>query len=105
MATRTDFFINGFGISRQVLLSNLPLYLGPDAICRSYSHQGRDGYLISAPRQLTDAQLADLRAMSARWEADIAERRGDTGVYGVNRPENLSDNTYSPRSYNYLSRQ
>ena len=41
MASRTDFFINGFGISRQVLLSNLPLYLGPEAICRPYTYQVR----------------------------------------------------------------
>src|SRR5579862_3949696 len=39
MAARTEFFINGFGISRQVLLSNLPLYLGPEAICRPFTYQ------------------------------------------------------------------
>jgi hypothetical protein len=45
----TEYFVPGYGISRQIIFSQLHLFLGPSASVRPYSYQGREGYLISSP--------------------------------------------------------
>ena len=43
------YFIPGYGISREVISSQIQLFLGPLARARPYSYQEREGYLISGP--------------------------------------------------------
>lgn len=39
----------GYGLSRQVVFTHIPYYLGPSASVRPFSYQQREGYLISNP--------------------------------------------------------
>jgi hypothetical protein len=48
-----EYFLPGYGISREVIFSHLHLYLGPQASVRPYEYQEREGYLISAPSAMT----------------------------------------------------
>ncbi|CRG87701.1 hypothetical protein PISL3812_04721 [Talaromyces islandicus] len=73
-----EYFISGDGISREVIQADICRYLGNDALVKPGSHQGRQGYLIRAYRNLTSEMIADLKADSARWEQEVA-RRADMG--------------------------
>ena len=43
------YFVPGHGISRQIMLSQIHIYLGPRASARPYTYRGREGYLIDSP--------------------------------------------------------
>ncbi|QKX63477.1 uncharacterized protein TRUGW13939_10647 [Talaromyces rugulosus] len=73
-----EYFISGDGISREVIQADICRYLGNDALVKPGSHQGRQGYLIRAYRNLTSEMITDLKADSARWEQEVA-RRADMG--------------------------
>ncbi|KAJ5182762.1 hypothetical protein N7492_000378 [Penicillium capsulatum] len=75
---QNEYFIPGDGISREVIQADICRYLGNDALVRPGQHGGRPGFYIRAYRNLTSEMIADLKADSARWEADVS-RRADLG--------------------------
>lgn len=75
---QNEYFIPGDGISREVIQADICRYLGNDALVRPGQHGGRPGFFIRAYRNLTSEMIADLKADSARWEADVS-RRADLG--------------------------
>ncbi|KAJ5618994.1 hypothetical protein N7510_002978 [Penicillium lagena] len=75
---QNEYFIPGDGISREVIQADICRYLGNDALVRPGNHNGRQGFFIRAYRNLTSEMIADLKADSARWEADVS-RRADQG--------------------------
>ncbi|KAI9684483.1 MAG: hypothetical protein M1829_002293 [Trizodia sp. TS-e1964] len=85
------YFLPGYGISRPFLQSHICFYLGPRAFVRPYTHQGRDGFLVSAPgKPLT--QIDDIREQSRAWEMQTAARMssdGDGYAY-LNQPVHIS---------------
>ncbi|RAL12703.1 putative transcription factor RfeG [Aspergillus homomorphus CBS 101889] len=91
---QNEYFIPGDGISREVIQADICRYLGNDAL-------GRQGYFIRAYRNLTSEMIADLKADSARWEADVS-RRMDQGNprgsyihdYSYSQAPNISPVTY-----------
>ncbi len=50
MSAPQEYFVPGFGISRQVMFSHLQFHLGPDASVRPYSYQVRTTPLAGRPR-------------------------------------------------------
>ena len=44
-----SYFLPGYGLSRSVVLQQIPYQLGPNASVRPFSYQQREGYLISSP--------------------------------------------------------
>ncbi|KAI9930006.1 hypothetical protein MW887_011816 [Aspergillus wentii] len=88
---QNEYFIPGDGISREVIQADICRYLGNDAL-------GRQGFFIRAYRNLTSEMIADLKADSARWEADVS-RRADQGYprgsyiqqdYSISQPPPVS---------------
>lgn len=71
---QNEYFLEKDGISREVIQADICRYLGNDALVKPGNHQGRPGYFIRAYRNLTSEMIADLKADSARWEADVARR-------------------------------
>ncbi|KAB8233128.1 hypothetical protein BDV23DRAFT_101088 [Aspergillus alliaceus] len=103
---QNEYFIPGDGISREVIQADICRYLGNDALVRPGNHQGRQGFFIRAYRNLTSEMIADLKADSARWEADVL-RRADQGYprgsyiqdYSVSQPPpNMVPATYASSS-------
>src|SRR5271170_921644 len=41
-----EYWLPGYGLSRNIVLSNIQYFLGPSATVRPYTYQGREGYLI-----------------------------------------------------------
>ncbi|KAF1982706.1 hypothetical protein K402DRAFT_339650 [Aulographum hederae CBS 113979] len=85
-APLNNYFVPGFGISRWVIQSEIRYFCGPDAIVRPYTHQGRDGFLVttSGPA-LTKEQIQDLKTSSQEYEERQAEKEGCDGWF-VNQP-------------------
>ncbi|EEP78896.1 predicted protein [Uncinocarpus reesii 1704] len=71
---QNEYFIEKDGISREVIQADICRYLGNDALVKPGVHQGRPGYFIRAYRNLTSEMIADLKADSARWEAETSRR-------------------------------
>lgn len=44
--TKNEYFVPGYGISRQVIVEHIQLFLGPGSSARPYSYLGREGFLI-----------------------------------------------------------
>ncbi|KAJ6034541.1 uncharacterized protein N7446_009290 [Penicillium canescens] len=80
---QNEYFIPGDGISREVIQADICRYLGNDALVRPGNHGGRPGFFIRAYRNLTSEMITDLKADSARWEADVS-RRADLGYPRAN---------------------
>ncbi|OJJ83052.1 putative transcription factor RfeG [Aspergillus glaucus CBS 516.65] len=72
---QNEYFIPGDGISREVIQADICRYLGNDALVRPGNHNGCQGYFIRAYRNLTSEMIADLKADSSRWEADVMRRK------------------------------
>ncbi|KAF2201199.1 hypothetical protein GQ43DRAFT_455932 [Delitschia confertaspora ATCC 74209] len=69
MAATNSYFVPGFGISRAVIQSEIRYHCGPEAIVRPYTHQGRDGFLVTTSGPpLTKAQIEDLKKSSQEYE-------------------------------------
>lgn len=49
MSSQQEYFVPGFGISRQVMFSHIQFYLGPYASVRPYSYQVRTIYSLPIP--------------------------------------------------------
>ncbi len=43
---KNEYFVPGYGISRQVIVEHIQLFLGPGSSARPYSYLGREGFLI-----------------------------------------------------------
>ncbi|KAH8701755.1 hypothetical protein BGW36DRAFT_289651 [Talaromyces proteolyticus] len=96
-----EYFIPGDGISREVIQADICRYLGNDALVKPGTHQGHQGYLIRAYRNLTTEMIADLKADSARWAQEVKRRdnMGYTrGTYAHDLRRSGSPNT-PPVSY------
>lgn len=71
-----EYFVPRDGIDREVITADICRYLGNDALVRPghyenpQSGQVTQGYYITAYRNLTTAMIDDLKADSARWEAE-----------------------------------
>ncbi|WYZ45528.1 hypothetical protein EsH8_VIII_000844 [Colletotrichum jinshuiense] len=71
-----EYFVPRDGIDREVITADICRYLGNDALVRPghyenpQSGQIVQGYYINAYRNLTTAMIDDLKADSARWEAE-----------------------------------
>ncbi|KAF7507320.1 hypothetical protein GJ744_010754 [Endocarpon pusillum] len=62
-----EYFLPGFGLSRQIVIGHIQYFLGPSARVRPYRYQQRDGYLVVGP-QLTRRQIEDLQNLSQEYE-------------------------------------
>ncbi|OIW30655.1 hypothetical protein CONLIGDRAFT_286813 [Coniochaeta ligniaria NRRL 30616] len=86
---QNEYFVPRDGIDREVITADICRYLGNDALVRpgTYEHpDGRvtQGYYITAYRNLTSAMIQDLKADSARWDAERrAASRGQPGAAGA----------------------
>ncbi|PWY90845.1 hypothetical protein BO70DRAFT_284110 [Aspergillus heteromorphus CBS 117.55] len=96
---QNEYFIPGDGISREVIQADICRYLGNDALVRPGNHNGRQGFFIRAYRNLTTEMIADLKADSSRWEADVL-RRADQGYP---RGSYIQDYSYSQAPPNMAS--
>ncbi|EAL91700.1 hypothetical protein V6Z96_000604 [Aspergillus fumigatus] len=109
---QNEYFIPGDGISREVIQADICRYLGNDALVRPGNHNGRQGYFIRAYRNLTSEMIADLKADSARWEADVM-RRADQGYprgsyihdYNVRQAPNVVPAPYAASSIHEVRQQ
>lgn len=84
------YWLPGFELSKQVVLSQIRFMLGPTASARPYSHQGSDGFMITGSRltevsdmdlsdrnfdlTLSKAQIVDLKRQSREHERQRARR-------------------------------
>ncbi|MCJ1362158.1 hypothetical protein MMC16_001260 [Acarospora aff. strigata] len=64
MSSQQEYFVPGFGISRQVMFSHIQFYLGPYASVRPYSYQN---------------QIEDLQNLSRQYEEQAAQRMSMSG--------------------------
>lgn len=102
-ATLNNYFVPGYGISRAVIQGEIRYHCGPDAIVRPFTHQGRDGFLVTtagppltkvsppspparAPADCPQAQIEDIKEASREYEERQAERSGDDTEPFVNKP-------------------
>jgi hypothetical protein len=69
-----EYFLEREGISREVIQADICRYLGNDALVRTGTHQGRQGYFIRAYRNLTSEMITDLKTDSTRWETEATRR-------------------------------
>ncbi|KUJ09218.1 uncharacterized protein LY89DRAFT_280362 [Mollisia scopiformis] len=75
-ARTNEYFVPKDGIDREVITADICRYLGNDALVRPGNYENpqtrqvQAGYFINAYRNLTTAMIADLKADSARWEAE-----------------------------------
>ncbi|KXH44559.1 transcription factor RfeG [Colletotrichum nymphaeae SA-01] len=71
-----EYFVPRDGIDREVITADICRYLGNDALVRPGHYENpqtgqvSQGYYITAYRNLTTAMIDDLKADSARWEAE-----------------------------------
>ena len=61
-----QYFLPGWGISRNILFSHIHFFLGPHASVRPYSYQGREGYLVITPGPPLTEVRTSRRANSTR---------------------------------------
>ncbi|KAF2435545.1 hypothetical protein EJ08DRAFT_645837 [Tothia fuscella] len=87
-AQANSYFVPGFGISRAIIQSEIQYLCGPDAVVRPYTHQGRDGFLVTtAGPPLTKEQIEDLKDASREYEERQAERTAEqANEWFVNKP-------------------
>ncbi|KAL2835628.1 hypothetical protein BJY01DRAFT_238714 [Aspergillus pseudoustus] len=67
MSQVQQYWLPGYGLSRQIVLGQIQFFLGPSATVRPYTYQGREGYLIVGV-PLTREQINDLAIMSREYE-------------------------------------
>ncbi|KAI9715067.1 MAG: hypothetical protein M1812_006185 [Candelaria pacifica] len=105
-----QYFIPGEGIIREVIQADICRYLGNDALVRPGAYQGREGFFITAYRNLTSEMISDLKIDSQRWavERQEGEARGYRGTQSRSLDlignSNLSPVAY-PSSTTHQSRQ
>ncbi|KAK2807616.1 hypothetical protein FQN51_000053 [Onygenales sp. PD_10] len=94
---QNDYFIDGTGISREVIQADICRYLGPGALVKPGVVQGRPGYYLRAYRNLTPEMIADLKADSARWEAERTQADRDPRASNLPATYYSSSTTHSNR--------
>ncbi|KAI9374790.1 hypothetical protein BJX61DRAFT_259072 [Aspergillus egyptiacus] len=67
MSQVQQYWLPGYGLSRQIVIGQIQYFLGPSATARPYTYQGREGYLIVGV-PLTREQINDLAVMSREYE-------------------------------------
>ncbi|KAH7130514.1 hypothetical protein B0J11DRAFT_429173 [Dendryphion nanum] len=93
MSSPNSYFVPGYGISRPVIQNEIRYLCGPDAIVRPYTHQGRDGFLITTcGRPLTKEQIEDLKVASHDYEEKQSRRAQDHDEF-LNRPVPVQQRT------------
>lgn len=102
-ARTNEYFVPKEGIDREVITADICRYLGNDALVRPGNYENpttrqvQAGYFITAYRNLTTEMIADLKADSARWDA---ERRATVATRG--HPTNVeyrASTTHQSRQY------
>lgn len=83
-----QYFIPGEGIIREVIQADICRYLGNDALVRPGAYQGREGFFITAYRNLTSEMISDLKADSSRWAVERQE--GEARGYRVTYPSSTT---------------
>ncbi|ORY14084.1 hypothetical protein BCR34DRAFT_623549 [Clohesyomyces aquaticus] len=93
MAAPNSYFLPGFGISRAVIQNEIRYHCGPDAIVRPYTHQGRDGFLVTTSGPpLTKAQIEDLKESSRDYEEKQSRRNNEADIF-LNAPIPVAQRT------------
>ncbi|KAH6688901.1 hypothetical protein F5X68DRAFT_189672 [Plectosphaerella plurivora] len=87
-----EYFVPRDGIDREVITADICRYLGNDALVRPGHYENpqtgqvSQGYYITAYRNLTTAMIDDLKADSARWEAERRQQAARNAPAGTSRP-------------------
>ncbi|CAK7265180.1 hypothetical protein SEPCBS57363_001449 [Sporothrix epigloea] len=100
---QNEYFVPRDGIDREVITADICRYLGNDALVRPGTHtndSGRviQGYFITAYRNLTTAMIADLKADSARWEAERRNSQAGAGTPAYSQRDQVDDRVHNPNS-------
>ncbi|CAK7272482.1 hypothetical protein SEPCBS119000_005148 [Sporothrix epigloea] len=100
---QNEYFVPRDGIDREVITADICRYLGNDALVRPGTHtndSGRviQGYFITAYRNLTTAMIADLKADSARWEAERRNSQSGAGTPAYSQRDQVDDRVHNPNS-------
>ncbi|TKW56748.1 hypothetical protein CTA1_12375 [Colletotrichum tanaceti] len=83
-----EYFVPRDGIDREVITADICRYLGNDALVRPGHYENPQtgqvvqGYYITAYRNLTTAMIDDLKADSARWEAERRQQAARNNPQG-----------------------
>ncbi|KAF2007766.1 hypothetical protein P154DRAFT_568594 [Amniculicola lignicola CBS 123094] len=78
MMKQNEIFLLGRDIDREVITTDIQLYLGQDALVRPGYHSGEFGYYLTANRLPSDDMIERLKSDSDRWIEQ--KRKGFTGV-------------------------
>ncbi|CAK7234444.1 hypothetical protein SCUCBS95973_008938 [Sporothrix curviconia] len=100
---QNEYFVPRDGIDREVITADICRYLGNDALVRPGTHtndNGRviQGYFITAYRNLTTAMIADLKADSARWDAERRKSQTGAGTPAYSQRDRVDDRVHNPNS-------
>ncbi|CAK7223775.1 hypothetical protein SBRCBS47491_005322 [Sporothrix bragantina] len=100
---QNEYFVPRDGIDREVITADICRYLGNDALVRPGTHtndNGRviQGYFITAYRNLTTAMIADLKADSARWDAERRKSQSGAGTPAYSQRDRVDDRVHNPNS-------
>ncbi|KAI0390472.1 hypothetical protein F5Y17DRAFT_471644 [Xylariaceae sp. FL0594] len=101
---QNEYFVPRDGIDREVITADICRYLGNDALVRPGNYENPEngqviqGYFINAYRNLTSAMIQDLKADSARWEAERRQQSANRsgaggGIIASNGVYNRSSNS------------
>ncbi|TDZ38329.1 hypothetical protein C8035_v007269 [Colletotrichum spinosum] len=91
-----EYFVPRDGIDREVITADICRYLGNDALVRPGHYENPQtgqvvqGYYITAYRNLTTAMIDDLKADSARWEAERRQQAARNTQGGYRQSETHS---------------
>ncbi|KAI1811946.1 hypothetical protein GGS20DRAFT_64776 [Poronia punctata] len=101
---QNEYFVPRDGIDREVITADICRYLGNDALVRPGNYENPEngqviqGYFINAYRNLTSAMIQDLKADSARWDAERRQQSANRsnaggGIIASNGVYNRSSNS------------
>lgn len=76
------WFIPGYAISRQIIVSQIRFYLGQYATVRPFTYRGREGYLVTAP-----GQGLTMVCRCCRHSMQKNVRRADSRPFSLSQPQ------------------
>ncbi|KAI1433526.1 hypothetical protein GGR50DRAFT_705357 [Xylaria sp. CBS 124048] len=85
---QNEYFVPKDGIDREVITADICRYLGNNALVRPGNYVNPNsgevipGYYINAYRNLTSAMIQDLKADSARWDAERRQQSANRNTGG-----------------------
>ncbi|TGZ78253.1 hypothetical protein EX30DRAFT_161431 [Ascodesmis nigricans] len=85
IAPHWPFFIEGTGLERRVLATDIGRYLGDGAVVSRGTYQGRQGFFYTGYRLLTPAQVASLKEDSYSYAAERDRNRQQDYHYTQSR--------------------